>query len=186
MRALYVSLSVVIADQLSKLFIKGFSIPFLHITFSGMLPGESFHVIGKFFKITFVENPGMAFSIDPGSSAAIWLSLIRIIASIGIFYYLYISRHEALKLRVALALLLGGAIGNLFDRIFYGFAYGYAPLFHGNVVDFFEFSFFRISLFGKSYESFPIFNVADASVTIGVCLLIYALRKQQKNTVEQK
>jgi signal peptidase II len=147
-----------------------------------MLYGESYHVIGNFFKITFVENPGMAFSIDPGSSATIWLSLFRIIASIGILYYLYVSRHEPLRLRVALALLLGGALGNLFDRLFYGLAYGYAPLFYGKVVDFFEFSFFRISLFGKTYESFPIFNIADAAVTVGVCLLIFSYKRKQENT----
>lgn len=186
MRVLYVSLSVVLADQLSKLFIKGFSIPFLHLKFSGMLYGESRHVIGKFFRITFVENPAMAFSIDPGSGSVIWLSLFRIAASIGILYYLYISRHESLRMRASLALLLGGAVGNLIDRLFYGIAYGYAPVFYGKVVDFFEFSFFRISLFGQSYESFPIFNIADAAVTVGVCLLILSYTLQQKKTAGQE
>ncbi len=186
MRALYVSLLVVIADQLSKLFIKGFSIPFSHLHFTGMQYGESYHVIGKFFRITFVENPAMAFSIDPGSSSVIWLSLFRIIASVGILYYLYISRHESLRMRVALALLFGGAIGNLIDRLFYGIAYGYAPVFYGKVVDFFEFSFFRIALFGQSYESFPIFNIADAAVTVGVCLLFLSFTVRQKTPAGQK
>ncbi len=63
---LYLSLGVVVIDQISKLLVKGFSIPFLNINFEGMYLGQMIPVSGDFFRITFVENPGMAFGYDPG------------------------------------------------------------------------------------------------------------------------
>ena len=75
MRVLYLTLGIVIADQLSKIFVKGFSIPFLNINFSGMLYGDSIPVFGDFFKLTFVENPGMAFGVDLGDSLKLWISV---------------------------------------------------------------------------------------------------------------
>ena len=70
MRVLYFTFGVVFIDQLSKFYIKGINIPFLNISFEGMYYGESISVIGNFFKITFIENPGMAFGFNPGSQAA--------------------------------------------------------------------------------------------------------------------
>jgi signal peptidase II len=134
--------------------------------------GESINVIGDFFKITFVENPGLAFGIDVNDSAKLALSIFSLIASIGIFYYLYKSKHQKLVVRVALALILGGAIGNLIDRTFYGVIYGYAPIFYGRVVDFFNVDFFDFTILGRTYDRWPIFNIADASVTVGVILLV--------------
>lgn len=172
MRVLYVSLSIVIIDQVSKLFVKGFSIPFLNIKVNGMNLGESISVIGDFFRLTFVENPGMAFGINVGINSKFFLSLFSLIASIGLIYYIYKIRHESLINRLSLALILGGAIGNFIDRAFYGVFYGYAPLMYGKVVDFFQVEFWDFTLFGKTYETWPIFNVADASVTVGVILML--------------
>lgn len=172
MKALYVTLSVIIVDQITKLIVKGISIPFLNIHLEGMSYGESINVIGDFFKITFVENPGLAFGIDVNDSAKLALSIFSLIASIGIFYYLYKSKHQKLVVRVALALILGGAIGNLIDRTFYGVIYGYAPIFYGRVVDFFNVDFFDFTILGRTYDRWPIFNIADASVTVGVILLV--------------
>jgi signal peptidase II len=180
LRILFVTLFVVIADQLSKLFVKGISIPSLHFNLHGMLYAERINIIGSFLRITFVENPGMAFGIDLGISSKLFLSIFSIAASIGILYYLYRVRNDGWVLKLSLALILGGAIGNLIDRIFYGVIYGYAPLFYGRVVDFIDVDFFNINLFGYSYDRWPIFNIADMSVSVGVIILLLFSNKFSK------
>lgn len=172
MRVIYYSVVVVLLDQISKLMVKGISIPFLGINIEGMKYASSLDVIGSFFKITFVENPGMAFGIDLGEPSKLFLSLFSIVASIGIFYYIYKVRDQKFVVRFSLALILGGAVGNLIDRTFYGVIYDYAPLFYGKVVDFFNVDFFDFTILGKTYDRWPIFNIADAAVTVGVILLI--------------
>lgn len=172
MRVLYLTFFLLISDQVSKLLVKGIAIPILNFYREGMKYGESVNVIGDFFKITFVENPGMAFGINVGDESKLFLSLFSLVASIGILFYLYKVRNDKLILRLALAMILAGAIGNLIDRTFYGLIYGYAPLFYGKVVDFFNVDFWDFTLFGNTYERWPIFNIADASVTIGVMILI--------------
>ena len=180
MRVLYLTLGVIFVDQFSKFYIKGINIPFLNISFEGMYYGETISVIGDFFRITFIENPGMAFGFNPGSDFKLWISVFSLIASIGLIVYLYIVRNKSLSLRIALAMILGGAVGNLIDRTFYGIIYKYAPAFYGKVVDFFDFDFFNFAIFGRSYDRWPIFNIADASVTIGVLILILFYRQHQK------
>ena len=185
MRALFATLFIVIADQVTKLLVKGGTIPLLNIKVSGMTYGQSINVIGDFFKITFVENPGLAFGIDVSNTSKLFLSLFSLLASIGIFYYLYKSRDQKLVIRMALALILGGAIGNLIDRTFYGIFYGYAPVFYGKVVDFFNVDFFDFTILGRTYDRWPIFNIADASVTIGVILLLIFHRSHQEETEQE-
>lgn len=179
MKALYLSLTVVLADQITKLLVKGFSIPFLGINYDGMYLGQMISVFGDFFRITFVENPGMAFGYDPGSSFKLIISLFSLLASIGLVFYLFAIRDKSLSLRIAIALILGGAIGNLIDRTFYGVIFDYAPLFYGKVVDFFDFDFFNFTLFGRSYDRWPVFNIADAAVTIGVLILVLFYKRHQ-------
>ncbi len=193
MKVLYSTLFIVIADQITKFFVKGGTIPILNIHVDGMYYGQSINVIGDFFKLTFVENPGLAFGIEVGDSLKLMLSLFTLLASIGIFYYLYKSRHQKLIVRISLAFILGGAIGNLIDRTFYGVFYGYAPIFYGRVVDFFNVDFFDFTIFGRTFDRWPIFNIADATVTIGVILLLIFHRtepeKEQetvKDTEDQK
>jgi len=149
-----------------------------------MYPGESTSVIGNLFKITFIENPGMAFGFNPGSEFKLWISIFALFASIGLFVYLYIERTKSLSLRIALAMILGGAIGNLIDRTFYGIIYDYAPVFYGKVVDFFDFDFFNFTIFGRNYDRWPIFNIADTSVTIGVLILLLFYRHHKKEGIE--
>ena len=173
MKILYLTLSVIIADQISKFYIKGISIPALNLNFEGMYFGESISVIGDFFRITFTENPGMAFGFDPGSDFKLFISVFSLIASIGLLVYLYTVRNKSLSLKIAIALILGGAVGNVIDRMFYGLIFDYAPLFYGKVVDFFDFDFFNFSIFGRSYDRWPIFNIADAAVSIGVLILLF-------------
>jgi len=177
-KVLFFSFGVVLVDQLSKLFVKGFSIPFLNLSIHGMYQGERISLIGNFFNITFVENPGIAFGIYFGDSFKFLISLFTLIASIGLAVYLYRSRNKIFSLRFAIALILGGAIGNLIDRIFYGVFYGYGPLFHGKVVDFFNLKFFNFFIFDRLFGSY-VFNFADLSVTSGVILLLFALNWQR-------
>ena len=98
--------------------------------------------------------------------------------------YLFKAKNKSLSLRIALAMILGGAIGNLIDRAFYGLIYNYAPVFYGKVVDFLDFDFFNFTIFGRNYDRWPIFNIADASVTIGVLILIlfYKRNKDDEKT----
>jgi signal peptidase II len=173
---LLVTLIVVLLDQASKLYIKGFAIPFMHINHDGMGHGHSIPVIGEFFRITYVENPGMAFGIEITPTTKLLVSLFSILASIGLFYYLYTIRKQGLGQRFALALILGGAIGNLIDRVFYGVFFDYAPIFHGRVVDFLHFTY--------GSKSFPIFNIADSAVTVGVILLLLFYRQHEEKAVE--
>ncbi len=172
MKVLYASLFIVIADQISKVLVKGAVIPFLGIQIDGMRYAESMRVFGDYVKITFVENPGMAFGIEVGESSRLFLSLFSLIASVGIIIYLFKIKEQKFIVRLSLAFILGGAVGNLIDRAFYGLFYDYAPLFYGRVVDFIHVDFFDFTLFGHRFNSFPIFNVADSSVTIGVILLL--------------
>lgn len=175
MRILIVSLSIVIADQFSKLMVKG--IPAVNLT--GLMPGQKIPVIGNLFDITMVENPGIAFGINFGSEFKLIISIFTLLAAVGLLILLFRIRNKSFGLKLSIALILGGAVGNLIDRLFYGIIYGYAPLFHGKVVDFFNINFFNIYLFNNTLGNY-IFNVADLSVTAGMICLFFAVRKQHK------
>ena len=175
MRVLYLSLTIVIIDQLSKLKIKGISIPWLGIDVKGMRTGSSISIIDNFFRFTFIENPGMAFGIELGSK--LLLSLFTIFATGLIIYFVYKNRNEHIYVRLSLAFILGGAVGNLIDRIFYGLIYNTEPLFYGKVVDFFQINIPDLKIFGKTFYSWPIFNVADVAVTIGFIMIIIGYKK---------
>jgi len=151
-----------------------------------MYDGQKIPVIGNFFRITFIENPGMAFGFDPGADYKLWISIFSLAASIGLVIYLYIIRNQKLSLRLAIAFILGGAVGNLIDRMFYGIFYGYAPLFYGRVVDFLDFNFFNINIFGRHFDRWPIFNIADSAVTIGVIILLFFYKKPKSQNVTVK
>jgi signal peptidase II len=170
MSVLVVSLVIVLADQVSKLLVHGVEIPALGISWQGVPYGTSTPVLGNFLRITYIENSGMAFGIDVGGK--IFFSLFSLIASIAIVVYLYRVRTAPLGFRLSLAMILGGAVGNLIDRMFYGVLFGYGRLFGGRVVDFIDFDFVNIDLWGFHLSRFWIFNVADASVTVGVLLLL--------------
>jgi signal peptidase II len=137
--------------------------------------GQSIPVIGDFLRLTFVENPGMAFGIEIGGR--LFLTLFSFAASIGIFYYIFHLRKEPFIVRFTLAMILGGAIGNLIDRIFYGVIFGEGPLFYGKVVDFIDMDFIHIDIFGYHMNRFAVFNVADASVSTGIVLMLLFYRK---------
>jgi len=175
LRVLFVTLCIVLLDQATKLLVKGFSLPFFDFYHQGMQLGQSIPVIGDFIRLTFVENPGMVFGIDIGGR--MFLAIFTLIASIGIFYYLYRVRNEAFIIRLTLAIILGGAIGNFIDRCFYGAIFGYGPIFYGKVVDFIDMDFFHINFLGFHMDRFAVFNIADASVSTGITLMLLFYKK---------
>ena len=101
------------------------------------MPGEKIPLVRNVFNITLVENPGIAFGINFGSHFKLVISLFTLLATIGLLIFFSGSKKKS-GLRFSVALILGGAVGNLMDRLFYGVIYGYAPLFYGKVVDFFD------------------------------------------------
>ena len=134
----------------------------------------------------------MAFGIQIGS---IWGKLIltsfRILAMFAIGYYLYslTVKKSPTGLLVSVSLILGGAIGNLIDSVFYGVLFNNAPdgapmrWFHGQVIDMFFADFYEgplpswIPLWGGSYYSTPIFNFADAAIFCGVMSILFFQNK---------
>jgi len=185
LKILYLSFIVVLIDQISKLCVKGFSIPFLGIKLEGMYPGEKIQVIKNIFNITFIENPGIAFGIDFGAEYKILITTFTIAASLALLLYLYKIRNKNLGQRIPAAFILGGAFGNLIDRVSYGIFYGYGPILHGRVVDFFDISILNLFIFNKTIGNY-IFNIADVAVTAGVVLLLFAFNKKKDVNQEEE
>jgi signal peptidase II len=181
-KIIFLSLTLFLIDQGSKIIVRGFSFPLFNVNINGLYPGESKPLINNILHITLVENPGIAFGIDPGESLRDLILIITILTCIGFFVYLIHAKKADIKTRIAIAFILGGAVGNLFDRIFFGIIYNYAPLFQGNVVDFLDVRFFRFFLFDNIHGNY-VFNFADVSILSGVFLLIYLIltTKRQKN-----
>ena len=173
---------LVVVDQVTKVLVKGFNL--LGIKHEGMELGESFPLLGDFVRITFVENPGMAFGISWGD-AKIILTLITVAIAGFLTYYLYKIRETHWTARLAMSLLLAGAVGNLIDRMFYGVFYGESPLFYGLVVDFIQVDIPDVEWMGHLYTHWPVFNVADSCVTIGIVLLLIFGGRLQKQEDER-
>ena len=148
-------LAVVLVDLISKSVIS-----------KVLQDGESFTLIPKFLHFTYTKNYAAAFSFDFGLSKLAGADGVRIFfivltfLALGLFFYMLISAKGKNKFyRITLSLIIGGAIGNLYDRIFYGF-----------VRDFIDVEYFGKKLFG-SYH-FAIFNVADSALVVGVIMLL--------------
>ena len=138
MRTLYsVAGSVLILDQLTK---------FLAIRY--LKPKLSIPIVSNFFHLSFVENTGIAFGLFQ-SRPEFWVGVITL-SVVVLLVVSWFSSHQNLSKRVAFGFILGGAIGNCIDRLYYG-----------HVIDFLD---FRI---------WPVFNVADSFITIGVALFIW-------------
>ena len=151
-------ISLVFLDQVTKLIVKIY-----------LQPVHSIKIIGDFLRLTYVENPGMAFGIQ--LSNKLLFNILSIIAVIVIFFYLLKLRDHNL-LRFSFAIILGGAFGNLIDRFMFG-----------SVVDFIDVDFFNINFHGGKFlfwelppyslDRWPVFNVADSAVSIGMILIIF-------------
>ncbi|GAB3653241.1 lipoprotein signal peptidase [Echinicola sediminis] len=165
-------------------------------------------VLGDWFKLHYTTNPGMAFGMELGSDyGKLILTSFRLVAMVGIGYYLYylINKKVHAGYIVCIAMILGGAIGNLVDSVFYGIwlnnapATATTPWFHGQVVDMFYIDIWEgfipdwVPLWGGSYTAlWPIFNIADASIFIGVVLILLFQKKffaeshkEEKNEPEE-
>ena len=162
-----------------------------------------------FFKLLFVENSGMAmgtqlndvFPFISEDSAKLILTLFRLIAIVGLGYWLWdsIKKQSSIILQWALALIFAGALGNIIDSVFYGLlfsdsyngvarlfpAQGYAPLFYGHVVDMLQFPLVEWDwpdwmpwIGGQHFLFFQyIFNIADTAISTGVGILIVFNKK---------
>ena len=174
-RAFWIIASVIVLDQASKIAV-----------LNSMERQESVSIIGDWFRFTFTENPGMAFGIEYGPSAMI--TVFSIAATGLIVLYLRKVGHLYTPYRLSLALVLGGAIGNIIDRVFYGMILYDAPLFSGKVVDFIHINAWRgfvpesVPLLGGKYlQLFPIWNVADMAIVLGVVgILVFQRRFHEK------
>lgn len=121
---------------------------------------ESITVIKDFFSFEYVENEGAAFGILEGRQYI--LSAVAAIMIIAMIFYLIKYKPSSKLLKISLAMVIGGAIGNLIDRLYYNY-----------VVDF-------ISLHYKDVYYFPNFNVADMLVVVGTILLSFYIIKDVK------
>ncbi|MBD3249792.1 signal peptidase II [Candidatus Woesearchaeota archaeon] len=135
------ALSVIFLDQLTK-----------YIVHTNLSIGQSFYVIKNIFHLTYISNTGAGFGIFKDS--VFLLSFISVIAIGAIIYYYPQLKNRFLQ--SGAALMLGGTIGNLIDRIFRGY-----------VIDFLD---FRI---------WPLFNIADTAITIGTFILIIYFIKER-------
>ena len=168
-----------------------------------MVLGQEFKIL-DWFIIHFTENNGMAFGLEFGGvTGKILLTLFRIVVVIaGIYYVSIITRPRFPNgASIALGLIIGGAVGNIIDSSFYGLVFnesynniasffpesgGYAPLFQGKVVDMFYLPLINshfpnwIPIFGGEHFIFfrPVFNIADAGISIGIFLILLFYRKE--------
>ena len=182
--------SAIVIDQLIKVWVK-----------TNMTLHESIRVFDWFY-ISFIENNGMAYGMQIGSKLA--LSLFRVVAISLLAYYVWLQvRNKARRgYIVCLSMVLAGAVGNLIDCMFYGMAFsasspfytsyfvefgtGYAPFLMGKVVDMFYFPLIVttwpewVPWFGGDEFVFfsPVFNYADANITVGVTLLLLFYSKE--------
>jgi signal peptidase II len=178
------SLVIIILDQTVKMLVH-FN---MELGTVGQIP-----VFGDWFKLHYTLNPGMAFGLQLGSEyGKLILSIFRLAAMIGIALYLRILAkrgvHEGLLW--CTALILGGAIGNVIDSTFYGVFLNNAPYdsptvwFHGQVIDMFYLDIWEgimpnwiPFIGGEFYSLWPIFNVADASIFVGVAIILIMQKK---------
>ena len=188
-------LILLIIDQAIKIWVK-----------THMYIGQE-HRVFEWFRIYFVENEGMAYGMKLGSK--LFLTLFRLLAMSAGTYILYKSiPNRALKgFPWVITLILAGGIGNIIDSVFYGPLFsssigavaqfapaggGYAPWFMGHVVDMFYFPLYHTTLpswlpwmGGEPYTFFsPIFNFADACISVGVIITLLFYGKQAAMAID--
>lgn len=136
-----ICLGIIVIDLVSK-----------ELIASSYALGESNNIIPKLINFTYVQNFGAAWNILSGNRAFLIIISLVFIACLVLFYFF--ERKNGVLFQVGCGLIIGGALGNMVDRIFIGY-----------VIDFIQFDF---------WQSFPVFNVADMALTIGVvCVILY-------------
>ncbi len=176
---------LVILDQSVKVWVK-----------LSMQPGDEILLLGEFFKLHFIENKGAAFGLTLASlfgsldehSAKILLSLFSIVLCICLAWYLRRVVHYKSRLPIYVALILAGALGNIIDRVYYGVWFAYendyeGGLFEGRVVDMFYLDLWAgtvpsgVPLLGGQFLAlWPIFNLADVYISLGILLIVFGNR----------
>jgi len=190
-KAILLIIVVLLVDQISKIYIK-----------TSFVLGDGIDVF-NWFQIVFVENEGMAWGAKiPGQYGKLFLTLFRLVAIVGIGYWLWDSARKKLPsiLLTSIALIFAGALGNIIDSVFYGVIFndssisvatmfpeegGYGTLLHGKVVDMLYFPLWEGTLpewlpfWGGDYFKFfePVFNIADTAISFGVGILLVFNKK---------
>lgn len=189
-KLLALGILLVIIDQVIKILVK-----------TNMCLGEHFSVIGNWFQILFIENEGMAFGMKFGGAVGkACLSIFRIVLSAVLIWWISKlckrgSDRDPSRpavptgVLVGLTLITAGALGNIFDCLFYGLVFSestvmqvaqfggsYAPFLFGKVVDMFYFPLFTwpdwVPLIGGDIFFSPVFNFADSCVSVGAVYLL--------------
>ncbi len=198
-KSIFIIVLVLLIDQISKIYIKtNFSLG------DGVL-------IFDWFRIVFVENEGMAWGAKiPGQYGKLFLTLFRLVAIVGIGYWLWdsVNKKSSRILITSIALIFAGALGNIIDSVFYGLIFndshhqiasffpvdgGYGTLFHGKVVDMLHFPLWEgflpkwVPFWGGEYFTFfdPVFNIADMAISTGFGLLIVFNKKAFPKEIEK-
>lgn len=190
-KASLIIIVILLIDQISKFYIK-----------THFVIGEEIRVF-DWFRILFVENAGMAWGAKiPGEYGKLLLTSFRLVAIVGIGYWLWdsVKNKASAILILAIAMIFAGAFGNIIDSVIYGVLFsdsygevatflpeagGYASLMHGKVVDMLYFPLWSgtlpgwIPFWGGEYFTFfePVFNIADSAITGGVLLLLIFNKK---------
>lgn len=181
---------VLFVDQASKVYVK-----------LNFVLGEHVDVF-SWFQILFIENNGMAFGME--LVGKLFLTLFRIIAVGALIYYIHnlIKKEVKTGYILTISLVLAGAAGNIIDSVFYGICFsasnymgqvatflpeggGYATLFYGKVVDMFYFPIIKNSEGATLFFS-PVFNVADAAISVAVGIIVLFFRKELNDSLETK
>jgi len=140
-KALYISLFALCVDQISKVLVS-----------TGMRLHQSTKIIGDLFQLTYIHNPRGVFGLPLGGM--LLQTIFSFVAIVLLLYALYRASEAKFSVRLSLAMILGGALGNFIDRVRMG-----------EVVDFLD--------FGVGGVRWPIFNAADIWVTVGAILLAF-------------
>ena len=196
--AITVILLILLFDQVIKIWVK-----------THFVLGDELRIAG-WFRIRFIENPGMAMGIEVFGK--MFLSIFRILASIAIAYYIYLLIRNKFNFGyiVLVSMIFAGAVGNIIDSVFYGVIFsestpthiaalfppggGYGSWLHGEVVDMFYFPLFSFTwpswipwIGGNEFEFFRyIFNLADASISVGIIVLLLFFRKTLSLSFEKQ
>ena len=196
--AIAIILLILLADQVIKIWVK-----------THMALGEDIRITDWFY-IRFIENKGMAMGIE--IFGKLFLTVFRIVASCAIAYYIYTLIRNNFKLSyiIVVSMIFAGAVGNIIDSVFYGVIFsestamnvavlfppegGYGSWLHGEVVDMFYFPLFSFKwpawmpwIGGSIFEFFRyIFNLSDASISVGIVVLLLFFRKTLSLSFEKQ